>query len=80
VLDYTIEWSPRLTYPDTITSSEWFVPEGLVGGDEEIYPAGQTSIWLSSGDLGAKYEVLNRVTTLEGRVMDQTVALAIKTK
>ena len=79
ILDYNIDWSPRLTTPDTIASSEWFVPDGLVNENDGM-EAATTTIWLSSGTLNDKYEILNRITTLEGRTMDQTVTLQIKTK
>ena len=80
MLDYNIDWSPRLTPPDTIVTSEWFVPVGLVNENEEMDPTGSTTVWLSAGIEPEKYEILNRVTTLEGRTMDQTVTLQIKTK
>ena len=79
VLDYNIDWSPRLTSPDVISASEWIVPDGLVV-ENEIMTDDSTTIWLSSGTLAEAYDVLNRVDTMEGRVMDQTVTLKIKTK
>lgn len=80
LLDYNIDWTPRLTSPDTIVTSEWIVPDGLVTENEGVDPSGSTTIWLSGGTLDDKYEVLNRVHTFEGRIMDQTVTLTIKTK
>jgi hypothetical protein len=79
VLDYNIDWSPRLTSPDVISASEWFVPDGLVADNEEMSDS-STTIWLSSGTTGEVYEVLNRVDTVEGRIMDQTVTLKIRVK
>jgi hypothetical protein len=79
VLDYNIDWSPRLTSPDVISASEWIVPDGLVV-ENEIMTDNSTTIWLSSGTTGEAYDVLNRVDTMEGRTMDQTVTLKIKTK
>jgi len=79
VLDYNIDWSARLNPPDVISASEWFVPDGLVA-DSELMSDNSTTIWLSSGTTGEAYEVLNRIDTVEGRIMDQTVTLKIKTK
>ncbi len=79
VLDYNMDWSGRLVSPDTITTSTWVVPDGLTVEDEETATT-TTTVWLSSGTLGDKYEILNRVVTVEGRTMDQTVTLKIKTK
>jgi len=78
-LDYNIDWSPRLSPPDIISASEWFVPDGLVS-ENEIMTDNSTTIWLSAGILAEAYDVLNRVQTMEGRIMDQTVTLKIKTK
>lgn len=55
------------------------MPDGLVV-DNEIMTDNSTTIWLSSGVLAEAYEVLNRVQTMEGRIMDQTVVLKVKTK
>jgi hypothetical protein len=79
VLDYNIDWSPRLTSPDVISASQWFVPTGLIADNEEMTD-NSTTVWLSSGTLGTVYDVLNRIDTVEGRTMDQTVTLKIKTK
>lgn len=79
MLDYNIDWSPRLTSPDVISASQWFVPTGLIADNEEMTD-NSTTVWLSSGTLGTVYDVLNRIDTVEGRTMDQTVTLKIKTK
>ena len=55
------------------------MPAGLVV-ENEIMTDNSTTIWLSSGTLADAYDVLNRVDTMEGRTMDQTVTLKIKTK
>ncbi len=44
VLDYNIDWTPRMTSPDTIANSEWFVPVGLTDENEGLDPAGSTTI------------------------------------
>ena len=81
VLDYYIDWSDRLTGTDTINTSTWIVPAGITKDSDAISsPADRTVIWLSSGTEGTTYEVQNRVVTVGGRTMDQTVRLKIKTK
>jgi hypothetical protein len=79
VLDYNIDWSKRLVTGDTISTSTWFVPDGLTN-EEEDKTTTETTVWLSGGTLAQNYSVLNRVVTVEGRTMDQTVTLKIKTK
>ncbi len=78
VLDYEIDWSARLL-TDTIVTSTWVVPTGIVEDSTENTTT-TTTIWLSGGTLGDVYEVLNRVVTAGGRTMDQSVKLKVKSK
>jgi hypothetical protein len=78
VLDYQINWTSRLD-GDTISTSTWIIPDGIVGGDEDI--SGSTTIlWLSGGTLGDRYTITNRITTAGGRTMDQSVKITIRAK
>lgn len=77
-LDYDLDWTERLA-TDTITTSTWIVPVGLVS-EEETFTATSTVIWLTGGTLGASYDILNRIETVGGRIMDQTVTLEIDSK
>lgn len=78
VLDYVIEWKGRLA-GDTIASSTWTVPEGLTQGLTSVSGT-KATIWLSGGTIDQTYDVQNRITTVGGRTMDQTVPLTIKSK
>lgn len=78
VLDYQIDWSARLA-GDTITGSEWIVAEGITR-DSDSHTSSATTIWLSGGTVGDRYDMTNRITTAGGRVMDQSVRLKIKEK
>jgi hypothetical protein len=40
----------------------------------------RTKVWLSGGADGQSYLVLNRITTVGGRTMDQTMKLKVKSK
>jgi len=79
VLDYQLNWATRLVPGDEILTSTWILPEGIVRDSDE-QSISDTTIWLSSGVLGATYDILNRVTTSGGRTMDQTVRLKCKAK
>lgn len=78
ILDYQVNWAARLG-GDTITSSDFTVPAGLVK-DSESNDATTATVWLSGGTIGQTYLILNRVGTAGGREMDQTVKLRIKAK
>lgn len=83
VLDYKLDWAARLDPGDTISTSQWLEPVGsgapMVQDSAEFTPT-STTIWLSGGELNATYDITNRVTTLGGRTMDQTVRLKCKAK
>ncbi len=80
VLDYQILWADRLgTGGDTIDTSVWEVPDGITK-DSDSNTGTTTTIWLSGGETGQTYALLNRITTDQLRTMDQTVYIKIKDK
>lgn len=95
VLDYVVNWTPRIEPGDSIQSVTHTVVSGdVVIDDEDFDNAGTTPtddpdfpiavnttvVWLSSGTIGTPQEILSRVVTVGGRTMDQTVKLKIKSK
>ncbi|WAJ29341.1 hypothetical protein [Antarcticirhabdus aurantiaca] len=74
-VDFGVDWSARLV-GDTIVSSLWIVPDGIVGS-EESHADRMTTIWLEGGTPRLTYELLNRVETSAGRIMDQTIRLPV---
>jgi hypothetical protein len=79
VLDYSIDWSGRLSGDDTISLSVWTVPAGITNEEED--KSGRDDHAVAVGRHRRQtYSFLNRVTTVGGRVMDQTVTLKIKSK
>jgi len=83
ILDYKLNWAPRLEPGDTIVTSIWLLPTvtgaPLVQESAEFTTTSST-IWLAGGELNATYDITNRVTTMGGRTMDQTVRLKCKVK
>lgn len=78
VLDYGIDWSAWLAADeDTITASEWTVPDGLTK-ESDTFDDTSTTVWFSGGDLGEKYTVVNRITTDQGRIEDKTLTFTIR--
>lgn len=78
VLDYQIDWQPRLV-DDPISSSSWVVPSDLII-TAQAFTEWKTTVWLSGGTEGATYDVLNQIVTAGGRTMDQTVSISIESK
>lgn len=78
VLDYQLDWSARLD-EDTIVTSTWVVPTGITK-DSDTNTTDTTTIWLSGGTTGEAYTLANRITTVGGRTMDQSVKIKIKVR
>lgn len=79
ILDYSLDWGSRLDDGDQIETSTWTVPTGLTKGDTS-FTASTTTVWLSGGTAGKRYNALNRVTTTGGRTKDQTVGIYIRNR
>ena len=79
VLDYGLDWSGRLN-GDALSSVQWSVtPAGLTLTPDAVSGSICTVI-VSGGALGETYSILCRAVTIAGRIMDQTVRLAIRSK
>lgn len=77
---FGIDWSERLSATsDTISTSDWIVPSGITE-DSASNTTTTTTIWLSGGTDGEDYEIVNRIVTVGGRTLDQTVKLRVRTK
>jgi hypothetical protein len=82
VLDYELDWSPRLA-EDTIALSEWLMPTpatGVIAKDSDAKSTTTTTIWVSGGTLGKDYSIVNRIVTAGGRTMDQTCLMRVRTR
>lgn len=81
LLDYEIDWSKRMPASDTISISTWSVPAGLNQVAQSVIESGKVAVvWIAGGTVGELYPVLNTVVTAEGRTMQQTVRLKVKSK
>lgn len=91
ILDFDIDWTSRLlsadeledgvtTPTDAIATSTFTLSAGSLTKGVDTYSSTRTKVWLSGGEEGESYQILNRITTTGGRTMDQTVKLKIKGK
>ena len=78
VLDYTVNWTARID-PDTISTSTWLVPVGITKNSDS-HTTTVTTIWLSGGTIGTKYTLTNRIVTIGGRTMDQSIDIKVKAR
>jgi hypothetical protein len=72
VLDYKVDWSAWLLTSETISTSIWVVPTGIVQNSASSTTTAAT-IWLSGGTAGTTYELTNRIVTNQGRTNDRTI-------
>lgn len=77
LLDFQVDWSAWLVGDDTITSSSWDVPDGLTAESDSATTSTAT-IWLSGGETGNTYRVINRITTVYGRTDDRTLFIMVE--
>jgi len=74
-LDYMLDWTPWLE-GDAILTSTWTVPTGLTK-DSESFTEKTTTVWLSGGSDGTQYTVVNRITTVLGRIETKSIRFSI---
>lgn len=78
VLDYQVDWSSWLD-TDTISTSAWTVPSGITK-DSDTNTDTTATIWLSGGVDGADYDLINHITTANGREDDRTIKVQVRSK
>lgn len=78
VLDYQADWSDWLG-DDTISSSAWSSGEGI-SVDSSSSTDTTATVWLSGGVSGTNYEVVNHITTVDGREDDRTILIKVMDK
>lgn len=76
LLDYTIDWSSFLGV-DTIAASSWDISEDLTN-ENETFADDATTIWLSGGDVGEIYQIINHITTAANREDDRSFYIQIE--
>jgi hypothetical protein len=81
VVDYSFEWSDRLS-TDTISSSSWSIsgPDSSLTNDTDSTSGTTTSIRLSGGTSASTYYAKNTVITTAGQTLEQTAIISISTR
>ena len=80
VLDYSIDWTARLS-GDTIATSNWILDYGAgvtLGANSNTSTS--TTTFVSGGTLGMTALITNRITTAGGRTLDWQMSLSIATE
>lgn len=74
---YGRDWTAHLEDGDSVSTSTWTVPDGLVGTEEELVGA-VAAIRLSGGTAGTEYAVTNRVTTTQGDTFERSFTVNVQ--
>lgn len=79
VKDYQLLWEDALA-GDTILTSAWSIlpDDDTLVVDSDQHDDDTATVWLSAGDPGVTYDLLNRVVTAGGRSLDQTVQVKVR--
>ena len=74
--DIALDWATRIG-SDTISSSAWPVPSGITK-DSDSKTDTTTTIRLSGGTAGQKYDLINRVTLSSSEIYDATLRVYVR--
>lgn len=80
-IDYTIDWAKRGIGTDqiasqtfTASSPDFTISNASIGASPSTGAANQaTTFWLTGGQVANIYEITNTVTTVAGRIMQETI-------
>lgn len=79
VIFYQVDWSPWLAGGDTIATSTFIVPVGLVEDESKRdHTTTRTTIWLSGGTVDQEYWITNRVTTAGEMTIDKSFKVFVR--
>ena len=75
-LDYSIDWSSWLAKGDSLISSNWNAPSDITLSFPSMSD-NKTIVWLAGGVEGQNYEIINTVSTSQGRTGVKTINLPV---
>jgi hypothetical protein len=75
-LDYKLDWLSWLG-DDTISASIWTVPDGITKVSDTFEDTSAT-VWLSGGEAGRSYTVVNTITTTGGRIEERAIVIEVR--
>ena len=77
-LDYVVDWSNWLPTGDIIIGNLWLVSKDSpkdITFSMRYHTNTQAKVWIRGGTAKKLYEVVNRITTQDGRITDRTILL-----
>lgn len=93
VLDYMVDWGSEalparkrwLKDGDQIATSSWRIDPDV--GDDQLsmttggdHTEATTTVWLEGGTNGVDYDLINRITTTQGRSDERTFTILVRAR
>jgi hypothetical protein len=78
VNDYLIDWSGWLPEGDTIAGSTFAADSDDIHIDSSAQTTTTTTVWVSGGAAGRTHNIVNHITTADGRQEDETLQFFIE--
>jgi len=75
VLDYSVDWTQWLAQ-DTLATSSWSADVGITV-TATSFTTTVATVWLSGGTAGRIYSIHNSITTVGGRVNEQSFKIRV---
>ncbi len=79
VEDFTRDWSAYLVpREDTIATSTWTATPDGITIDSDTHDDTTATVWLAGGTAGVTYDVVNTITTADGRTKERTTFVRVE--
>ena len=75
-VDFTVDWTDWLE-SDTLSTGTWVVPAGITNVSSQ-YTTVKDTVFLSGGTVNNTYAIINRISTVGGKINDQTIYVLVK--
>ena len=79
ILDYYMDWTKDLQSNETIANSDWTVDDGVTV-TQESWDDTKAVIWVTGGEKGRNYTLLNQIVTNQGRSMEKSNPLRVRNR
>ena len=77
ILDYAVNWGDYYLGSDYIATGTCTVGAGLHYFDNS-HDTEKSTIWISGGEIGETYELLNQIITNGGRICERVIYITVE--
>lgn len=77
VIDYSIDWTPRLPTTESIVGSVWSVKDSTLTIQDGGISGAATLVRISDGNAATAYELKNQITLSNGAVYEELASIGV---